>query len=682
MKKPELLVPVGNNETFYAALEGGADAIYLGLKRFNARERAKNFSFAQIPVIIDEAHKKNCKVFITLNTVIKNNELDELVDTLHFLEQIKPDAVIIQDWGVYYLIKKFFPEINIHASTQMANHNSLGTKFSLQKEFDRVILARELTLQELEIIQKKSISDLDADKTTYKSKRTRLLESKIKKNIDLEIFIHGALCYSFSGMCYFSSFLGGHSANRGHCTQPCRRLFSVDDETKYFFSLKDNEQIELIPKFEKIGIRSLKIEGRLKSDDYVYRVASAYRMAIDDHEKISEAKKLLALDMGREKTSYFLGGSIKDAITQNPNTGLFAGKITKIIKDGFSFESKYEFTGGERIRVKSNETDTQINIKVKEYTQNANIVDVKAEGEFAEGNTVYISGKTEKKFPNKLPDISEESFPKIEKKRKRQILNRAAPIIEREFFSLFVRIDSNDWIRKVDFKRIDKLIINLTHTEWEDFRVNSKIIQENKKKIWFELPHFIPESKIDFYKEMIGFMSEKGLTRYFLSHISQKLLLPPESTFAVNENVYTFNDIAIRFLKNEGAKYVTYPSETTKDNLYSYEFKTGILPLYFYPKLYVSRMPVKIPSKVTFTDDTNNDCKKIVRNGITYVVSDIPVSFLQYSKQFKDDDFKNFLIDFSFEKPSSNRFNTIIGRYFRSEQLQPSHNYNYKRELK
>ena len=309
MKKPELLAPVGNNETFYAALEGGADAVYLGLRHFNARERAVNFSNAQIPVIIKEAHKKNRKVYITLNTVIKNQELHELLDTLYFLEKVKPDAVIIQDWGVYLLIKKYFPSLNIHASTQTANHNSIGANYSYQKGIERVIFARELTLKELEKIKHLS-------------------------KAELEIFIHGALCWSFSGMCHFSSYLGGHGANRGRCTQVCRRVFTSEDKSGYFFSLKDNQQIDLIPELIKIGVKSLKIEGRLKSDDYVYRVTKAYRMVIDDVSKINEAKELLYFDLGRKKTSYFLGNNLKNIITKSPNTGLFLGKISEIIEDG------------------------------------------------------------------------------------------------------------------------------------------------------------------------------------------------------------------------------------------------------------------------------------------------------------------------------------------------------------
>ncbi|MCK4979274.1 MAG: U32 family peptidase, partial [Candidatus Delongbacteria bacterium] len=256
MKKPELLLPVGNTEAFYAAVEGGADAIYLGLRYFNARNRAKNFTLNQLQSILAESKRTGTKVYLTLNTLIKNSELPELLDVLYQVSQTSLSSIIIQDWGVYYLVRKFFPDITLHASTQMAFHNSIGTEFAMRKNFERVIMARELTLEELKVISQKS---------------------KIK----LEIFTHGALCYSFSGLCLFSSFLGGMSANRGQCRQPCRRAFKSEEKENYFFSLKDNQQIEIVPELMKMGISSLKVEGRMKSAEYVNRVAKAYRMVID-----------------------------------------------------------------------------------------------------------------------------------------------------------------------------------------------------------------------------------------------------------------------------------------------------------------------------------------------------------------------------------------------------------------
>lgn len=174
-------MPAGNTEMFHAALEGGADAVYLGLKRFNAREKAGNFTLSQLPALLGKADQHNLKIYLTLNTVIKNKEIPELIDTLYAISQTKVSAMIIQNWGVYYLVRHYFNNINLHASTQMGNHNSLGGLFSQNHGFDKVIFARELTQSEVSDIRKKS-------------------------DTSVELFVHGALCYSFSGMCIFSSY--------------------------------------------------------------------------------------------------------------------------------------------------------------------------------------------------------------------------------------------------------------------------------------------------------------------------------------------------------------------------------------------------------------------------------------------------------------------------------------------
>ncbi|NOZ35370.1 MAG: U32 family peptidase [Chlorobi bacterium] len=658
MKKPELLLPAGNTETFYAALEGGANAVYLGLKNFNARERALNFSNRQIPVLIDLAHKKDCKVYITLNTVIKNNELPELLDVLDYLQTIKPDALIIQDWGVYHIIKKYFPALTVHASTQMANHNSLGAVYSYQKQFERVILARELTLKEAAEVNKKS-------------------------KIETEVFIHGALCYSFSGMCNFSSYLGGHGANRGLCSQVCRRSFDTGKEAKYFYSLKDNQQIENIHNLIEAGVHSLKIEGRLKSSDYVYKVARAYRMVIDDKNKLRLAQEMLKTETGRKKTSYFLGNDISDAVTyDSPNTGLFLGKITKITQTGFEFNTDFDLHNNFRVRIKHPKKDEQINLKVREFSQTGRTVQVITESKFIQGSSVFLSGIIEKKFSSKLPEGKNNiRFGMLFGKKKIIIKSFSKPQ-KKTNFTLFLKIDTLDWMRKIRFDAFDNIIFSFTQKDLDTLDVNSNLIQKFKHKIWIEFPHFIPEGKIEYYKEIAQKFTAKGLNKFFLSHISQKLLLPKNAIFAGNSNMYAYNDAAIDFFLSEKVKLITYPVENDAENIENYQNKNGIMPVYFYPRLFISRMPIKIKEEESFKDDTGNTFYKIVRDGITYTVPEIPVSFMQYVNKFRQQGFKNFLIDLSFEKPSGNRINTLIKRYKNSQQIQPSVNFNYKRTLK
>jgi len=383
MKKPELLLPVGNTEAFYAAVEGGADAVYLGLRHFNARNRAKNFTLKQLQSILTESKRYGTKVYLTLNTLIKNSELPELLDVLYQVSQTSLSSIIIQDWGVYYLVRKFFPDIILHASTQMAFHNSIGAEFAKRKNFERVIMARELTLEEMKIISKKS-------------------------RIELEIFTHGALCYSFSGLCLFSSFLGGMSANRGQCRQPCRRTFKSEEKEDYFFSLKDNQQIEIVPELMKLGILSLKVEGRMKSAEYVNRVAKAYRMVIDDPSRMEQAKQLLSYDMGREKTSYFLGGNVSNAITENPFIGIYIGEVTKTKGTEFSFTTSEELKQNYRIRVQPQNGMDSKAIKLKtEYgfteIESGEIVNLNFTQEsFMKGDKVFLIGAPTEKFRTKF----------------------------------------------------------------------------------------------------------------------------------------------------------------------------------------------------------------------------------------------------------------------------------------
>ena len=689
--KPELLLPVGNTESFYAALEGGADAVYLGLRKFNARGRAKNFTINQLQSILKESEKNNIKVYLTLNTLIKNQELPELLDTLFVLSQTSISALIIQDWGVYYLMKKFFPKLRIHASTQMKTHNSIGTEFLSEKGFERVILARELTLSELKEINKKT-------------------------KIELEIFAHGALCYSFSGMCLFSSFLGGMSANRGQCKQPCRRIYDIDGKKEYFFSLKDLQIIDLLQEILKLNIKVLKIEGRMKSAEYVYNVARAYRLVIDNPTRIDEAKEILKYDFGREKTSYFIGKNVSQAITENPYTGIYIGEIISHSEKEFSFKTLHSLKFGNRIRILPKNGMDSKSIKIKEFEKEVEDrkqetgnrkeigekVTIKSENNFRIGDKVFLIGLSKQKFKNKFSFEGKKLKSYFSEQKKRNILNKigSAKILKDE--KLFVRIDSRDWMRKILFDKIDFLIMNLTEYEWQDINLTSPFIRKNIQKFIIELPKFIAEDNLNFFKQMCSSFYRYGITNFMLSHISQKKIIPVSKNIKIytNENVYALNDAAIQFLKEESIYSYIYPLENDFPNLISGKDRKGIVPLYFRPELFYSRMPVSFhrkdakmqrleynisdheDSKEQSFSDRDFNYRKIVRDGITIVVPEKPVSLLHYKDKIYQKGFRNFLLDFSNMKVSQNTFRKILKKYNTSRPEQPSLNFNFKNGLK
>lgn len=333
-KKTELLAPAGSLEAFFAAMEKGADAVYAGLRDFSARAKAKNFSAYQLERMVAYAHSLSRKVYVTLNTLVKEGELPQLVETLAALEAMGADGVIIQDLGVARLIRDHFPALPRHASTQMTIHNLPGVRMLEELGFERVVLARELHLDDIRAITAAS-------------------------SAEIECFIHGALCFAISGQCYFSSFLGGHSGNRGRCAQPCRRQYRYRGKEGYYFSTNDLSTIEMVPQLVAAGVASLKIEGRMKSAEYVASVVEAYRQVLDAPERkrseaVAAAKELLKLSFGRVPTKGFLGSREPTDIatpTLRGATGRFLGEIRSIRGDRITFETRDRLFVGDRIRV-------------------------------------------------------------------------------------------------------------------------------------------------------------------------------------------------------------------------------------------------------------------------------------------------------------------------------------------
>ena len=659
-KTPELLLPAGNVENFRAAIEGGADAIYLGLRQFNARARASNFTYAQFVSLLAEAKEKKIKVYVTLNTVIKNTELPQFLDILWFLSKTDVNAVIIQDWGVYHLLKTYFPNLIIHASTQMGNHNSLGANYSQSKGIERVILARELTKNELKEIAKKT-------------------------KVELEYFVHGALCYSFSGMCMFSSYLGGVGANRGMCTQNCRRAYS-DSKNKYLFSLKDNQLIDEVNDIKNMGVASVKIEGRMKSAEYVYTTASSYRKALDNVRETSNAKAALKQDMGREKTAYFFGGNVSDAITQNPNTGIYLGKVIKNTPEGILFESNKDLENTFRIRFVTKKTEEQISYKMTEFQlrgSNQYFINFQNNDIKKNDKVFLIGGLSPHKFSNKIKQQIKVPETKIPQATRQRILKSILIRPEKSRTQLFLRIDDLKWMRKIWLDKIDHLILNLSVSDWKSFNPEMPFIKKNARKIWIELPKFIPENRIDFYKSSIQSFYKKGIKQFMLSHLSQKTLLPKGTSFAVNENVYVFNDAASKLITLEGAKFYAYPMEIDFGSLYSMKNRSGIMPLYFHPDLFYSRMPVSVENKESvFEDDHNRKFKKLVKDGVTIVRPEAVVSTLKHRPKMEKLGYSKFMIDFTGIDPSKHVFNKIMQAYIRSEAINGATSFNLRRELK
>lgn len=319
-KNLELLAPVGSFESLKAAVQNGANAVYLGGKEFSARASANNFDREELVEAIKYAHIRACKVFVTVNTLIKQDEVKEFLEYIKFLYEIQVDALIIQDIGMARLIKIEIPDFELHASTQMSAHSLDDVKYLEKIGFKRVVLARELNIEEI-----KYITD--------------------NCKADIEVFVHGALCVCYSGQCLMSSVLGTRSGNRGRCAQPCRqkyRLYNIDEDRyletngEYLLSPRDLNTVENIGKIIDSNVLSLKIEGRMKRPEYVATVVSSYREAISNYiknkkENINDQiiEELYTIFNRKFTKGYILGEVGSEVMNSNKpnNRGLYIGKV-------------------------------------------------------------------------------------------------------------------------------------------------------------------------------------------------------------------------------------------------------------------------------------------------------------------------------------------------------------------
>ncbi|NLD19633.1 MAG: U32 family peptidase [Clostridiales bacterium] len=331
-KTPELLSPAGGMEQLKAAVQNGADAVYMGGPAFNARAKADNFTKEDMEEAIDYAHLRNVKVYITMNTLIKDSELFKAFSYANFFYGIGVDALIVQDLGLARLIRNYLPDFPMHLSTQGTLYNKWAVETVRELGFKRIIPARELSLEEIKELAEEC----------HKEKPS----GNKGKNCQVEVFAHGALCMCYSGQCQMSRVLGGingRSGNRGLCAQPCRLPYTDDKgKTSYILSPKDICTLEHIPQLAMAGVDSLKIEGRLKSPEYVAVVTSIYRKYLDMYGeegyvkvKASDMERLLQIfNRGGFTTGYLFGNPGKSLLSgESPkNSGIFLGKVRAVKK--------------------------------------------------------------------------------------------------------------------------------------------------------------------------------------------------------------------------------------------------------------------------------------------------------------------------------------------------------------
>ena len=328
----ELLAPAGNFDKLVTAVHFGADAVYFAGKQFGLRAFAGNFSDEEIVKAIEFLHAHGKKGYVTLNIVAKDSDFENINPYLQLLVEAKVDGVIVSDVGVIYYLRKNFPTLNVHVSTQANVNNSFSAKFFADMGVTRIVLAREMSIDEIALLRK-----------------------NLPKNVEIEAFVHGAMCISYSGRCLLSNYLTGRDSNRGACVQACRWQYTIrevgrkdelpieeDERGTYILNSKDLCMIEHLKELEKAGVVSLKIEGRMKSDYYVASVVNAYRRALDNKNEMSLLQEELEKTSHRRYTTGFYFGSEDKEYLEDSMPVQTAEFVAKVVEDSHNGTVKVE----------------------------------------------------------------------------------------------------------------------------------------------------------------------------------------------------------------------------------------------------------------------------------------------------------------------------------------------------
>ena len=487
----EILAPAGSFEAAVAAFEGGADAVYLGLSDISARKAAKNFSKEELRSLKTLAVRQGKKIFAALNTVIKSSEIDSALDAARFLSDIKADAVILQDIGFASILKKLFPDMALHASTQMAVHTVEGVKFLKSHGFSRVVLSREVPLD---------------------------LIAKIKKEVpdmELEVFVHGALCYSFSGLCLASGIVLGRSGNRGMCAQLCRSYYETEDGKKgYFFSCNDLEYKDFVQQLKFAGVDSFKIEGRMKSPEYVFHTSALYRAMLDRSDYFDALKNSRICFARAETLGYLKNFSGENLVSSKypGHRGVKIGVCEKKLKDRFFIKTKYSLGIHDGLLFfKNNDESRPFNCSVEEITS-------------ASGKNLKIVGDSSRVYVKTadLPEVGDEIYLVSSRSLERKKVNSASFPQWKKNISLsvsvrdgrFIQIKSGDFSCESEEIAVEQSenqngfkdkFVEILKNSADSFYFSEEVSFGESCENIFVVPSILKKIRTDFYEKYAEF---------------------------------------------------------------------------------------------------------------------------------------------------------------------------------
>ncbi|WP_326908507.1 U32 family peptidase [Sedimentibacter sp. MB31-C6] len=689
-RKVELLAPAGSIESFYAAVNSGADSVYLGGKNFNARYNSQNFNDEEMKHIIQYAHNKNVKVYVTLNIILKDSEIAKVLNYAVYLYENDVDAVIVQDLGLLYLINKHIPHLPVNISTQSVVYDEFGVKFFEKYNVDKVIMARELSLKQLK---------------------------EIAKNTDasLEVFIHGALCACYSGQCYMSSFLGGRSGNRGKCAQPCRLNYSFYDkenktiESDYeaipVLSMKDFIGGETVVELIEAGITTFKIEGRMKGPEYTSSVVEYYRKIIDNcisgdkikKDEVIELEKRAISTFSRGYTNGYLMPSIKDDMFARTSSGIKGDNIDIIVDEVKDKTKEFSFYRRRKI-------DFKINLKIGERAiltayDDSNTVTVYSEdvcelslknpatdilireqlGKL--GNTIYNLGNIEiVKDDNVF--IKKSTLNHMRRESTEELYSKKAVVYNRQLMGEISNEDIFDFNKNI---RKKKPTISLKINSNEEFHIIDKIKMKRvyfpydldldaikkldgiEKYLW--IPNIVSKNQYNIFKEKINYY-EEIFDGVCVNNIGSLYFFKEYSNLKIHCGSFfnIINSFSAQLIKEIGIESFSYSFEANIKDIGSIKNNIDIeseIVVYAYVQLMVMKnCPMSIVRNCKNSEDCNTcnyntkyalkDRKGVYfnierKNRLTNIYNSVPLTLIDKTYDFVRMGIKYFYVDTKWE---------------------------------
>jgi putative protease len=657
---PELLAPAGSPEALDAAVAEGADAVYLGLKSFNARMRTANFAYSQFEAALRALHRMGRKVYVAVNTVFEQREADRMYQLLKYLATVGADGLIVQDFGVIRMALACFPALKLHASTQMNVASSAGVNLLSRYGISRVVLSRELSLNEIRDIRGRT-------------------------NSELEVFVHGALCVSESGLCLFSSYLGGKSANRGMCTQACRRLYRQGEGQGYYFSPADLELVSQIPRLAEMGINSLKIEGRMKSAEYVGTVVSAYRRVLDGletgrEESVREAEAILRNDFARKKTPYFFFDAADGLPAPEPDwlkadqdggTGIPLGALLRVRGAGADRQGLVRAgpalpRPGDSLRIHRADDSGRKTFKLRQTGAEpapgvpSGIWLSIPEG-FNAGDSVYLiqTRLKGKRYPQLIKGADSGVYRRVPGREKAPVIELERPVKKDAPFpdGVYAAVSRVEDLYALQSVMPPRVMLPLNSDTAKHLLASDRPpLPFNAGKIILILDPWFPQSEEPFLSETIPRLRALGYHQFEVNNLGHFALFKDHAAkpaiLIAGPFLYTFNRWAAAFVSSLGITAFVTPLENNRQNLERTvspgRRSLALVTLFARPTLFRIRASLKRQYNFgIFEDSRGEQFRLLAEDGGSRVIPEKPFSIVDKRPFLEEAGFRRVIIDLS-----------------------------------